>query len=143
MNPCNSWMETDPARKAQLERIEALADALGNPDALAATEAADRLMEGRAAFWSTSGYSDQFTSRAMTCANMTGDLREALISINWRRRGAEAAEDMLDQLIPLGQIAVQQLVDAYERLGTFRSRREICAREAAAVTPLPVLQAAE
>lgn len=127
----NSWKEPNPERKAHLERIEALAEACDhNMDSLACAEAADRLMEGNAAFWFTTGASDQFTGGIATLANMYGKLNRACFERNWRRRGDADAEQMLDRLIPLNHAATVQLDRAYRILGTFRTFGELVSREA-------------
>lgn len=125
----NSWLETNQERKAHLERIERLAEACNhNMDSLACAEAADRLMEGNAAFWCTSGASDQFTGGIVALANMYGNLGRACLERNWRRRGDADAEKMLDRLIPLNHAAMMQLERAYRIIGTFRTFGELSSR---------------
>lgn len=133
MKAFNSWMEADPARKAQLLRIEALVAELRNPDTFSASDAADRLMAGEAAFWRRTDYSDQFTGMVCSAANRCGDLQEALTACYWRAADDRVAEAMLDEMIPLGQIAVRQLDAAYRMLGTFRSFADLVSREAKVV----------
>lgn len=118
----NSWMESDLVRKAHLQRIEMLAEAHNNPDSYCAPMAADRLCEGRAAFWSRTGYSDQFTGGVCDAANRLGDLIDACDEMQvWTKQRASSPIEMLDRLIPLNEPAREQLEATYNRAGTFRT----------------------
>lgn len=114
-------METDPVRKAHLQRIELLADTHKNHDSGTASDAADRLCEDRPAFWRRSQYHDQFTGGVCDLANMRGDLLKACDEKQvWTKPRAMTAIEMLDLLIPLNAQAGKQLASAYRKAGTFR-----------------------
>jgi hypothetical protein len=119
-----------PTRLASTEaRVGALAYAFNNADATQIEAAAANLANGCAAFWHRSG-GNSAPAAFMSYLNRTQDVQRAWEAYqrDFNRPSRMRDEAMLDQLLPLNELAVHSLLDAYAATGWHRSMRELVAR---------------
>lgn len=123
----NSYLCKDPALREALERCERINAALNLRDSLMEQTAAEALVAGRCAFLVSHCAWDFLAHEACHY----GSLEQAQSSLRGffvLNRLDPASDFALNSLVPLNNEAVSQLMDAYQRLGTFRTRRELMNR---------------
>jgi hypothetical protein len=105
-----------PRALSDLARLKTLSAHLRNRSITDEQAAADNLTERRAAYWTTQSYSNQKALIALEEANL------------YRGAVKDMPLERLDELLPLNELAVTEMVVAYHRAGTFRTRRELAQR---------------
>jgi hypothetical protein len=107
----------------------ALDDAIaiyGNEDTIMREKALDAICEGRAAYWTTAGYSNAIDSSLPYALNAGVDIGRAVDAAYERRpflkRGA------LSRIVPLNMAAARALSLAYAHYGAWRDEPELLMR---------------
>lgn len=136
-----------PTRLASTEaRVSALAYAFNNADSEPMKAAAENLANGCPAFWHKAG-GNSVPATFITGLNIAQDVKRAwsIWEASFGQPSRMRGEAMLDQLLPLNEMAVHSLLDAYAELDSFRSAKELSARvdraESEAVDALRKLRA--
>jgi hypothetical protein len=107
----------------------ALDDAIaiyGNEDTIMREKALDAICEGRAAYWSMSGYSDAIGSSLPYALNAGVDIGRAVDAAYERRPFLKRAA--LSRIVPLNMAAARALSAAYARHGAWRDEPELLMR---------------
>ena len=102
-----------------------------NNDDVSRDLAIDAIAAGRAAFWTTAGYSNQCAANLLNDCNKGNSVENALLNWFAGRSADFKIRAGLDTLIPLNTKASIDLAAAYELCGTFRNERELEKRRAA------------
>lgn len=143
----NSYLCTDPALRAALERCERINAALDLRDSTMEMVAAEAIVADRAAFLPSHYRDSLLADEACRAGSLeTGIEKARAVYTGTHNRTALARLNdafALNGLIPLNNEAVSQLMDAYQRLGTFRTRRGLMNRAFRLDGSMPALQAAE
>lgn len=145
----NSYLCTDPALRAALERCERINTALPGHmrDSTMEMVAAEAVVADRAAFLPSHYQDSLLVDEACRSGSLVEGIEKAraVYTETHNRRALARLDDAyaLNGLIPLNNEAVSQLMDAYQRLWTFRTRRELMNRAFRLDGSMPALVAAE
>lgn len=107
----------------------ALDDAItiyGNEDTIMREKALDAICEGRAAYWTMSGYSDAIGSSLPYALNAGVDIDRAVDAAYERREFLKRSA--LSRIVPLNMAAARALSNAYARYGAWRDEPELLMR---------------
>lgn len=147
----NSWtVKGDPKLTSALARIELLSDYLDSANTLTAELAAKNLVEGKPAYWHNQRYHNAVAGIFLEEVNRRAAIKPAAeyLSGLFVSRREYGTEEHLDNLLPLNDAAVRDLMQAYRTRGAFRTYAELIRRtdraeEAAAVSRGEAREAAE
>lgn len=119
---------SDPVLKPHVERILDLATTRRNYSTTDAVKAAENLRDGKGAYW----FRGQFSAASFvaTDANFNGSLIRALVTFADQHKRVSLAEDVLDNIIPLNQAAIDEMQLAYRLQSTFRDDLDTRERDA-------------
>lgn len=128
-----SYMDETPlsVRRSLLDAIEVYQ----NHDTIMQEKAIDAIAEGRAAYWTTSSYSNAVTSNLPYSLNAGVEINEAIEAAHPEWRYARAPElrkqhcrFALDTIVPLNRKAALALSVAYSQKGIWRDEDELLIR---------------
>jgi hypothetical protein len=123
-------MNTDPALKPYIARVQEIADRHDNGDTYAIELAAANLVGRRPAYWSGSkGCSNSTAGILVEAVNRKASILDACaeLKVSYPHR-AWMETPNLDYLLPLNEAALYDLQGAYRVCGTFRGLTELARR---------------
>lgn len=127
-------------------RLAALASRLKARDDYAASYAVDNLVSGKPAYWSAAGYHSANHSLFRQYINVEGGILLGIGALAYdfpHSLTDYAAAGFIDELLPLNEAAVGDLIAAYLRIGSFCEPDELIRRTARAEgSYLPTLRSA-